>query len=283
MSTGTMEPMPSDDLETTTRVHADPFRENCFVVTVGGADQSYIDLDDPTWLEFDYMQRIMGHIDAQYEEGQRLRVVHVGGAGMTLARCIAHTRPTSAQIVCEPDTALTDEVREKAPLGRHSGIKVRATDGRNGVAAMPDDYADVVIVDAFNGRRVPGPLATVEWFSELRRIVNPDGLVCMNVTDTHPFGWTRRVLSGLGAYFGHTSMSAESSTWKGRRFGNVILAASPAPLALDAVVRQAASAPFPYRVASGEQVGRLVGGAQPFQDGGAEDSPLPPTGIRSFS
>ncbi|MBD5063804.1 spermidine synthase, partial [Xanthomonas citri pv. citri] len=81
---------------------------------------------------------------------------------MCLARYVAATRPTSPQIVCEPDAELTAEVRLKAPLPVRSGIKVRPVDGRSGVAAMREDFADVVILDAFDGARVPGDLVTVE-------------------------------------------------------------------------------------------------------------------------
>ena len=77
-----------------------------FTLRVGRTDQSYVDLDDPLRLEFDYMQRLVDVLDSVAEPGQRLRVVHVGGAAMTLPRYVAATRPTSAQIVLEPDTEL---------------------------------------------------------------------------------------------------------------------------------------------------------------------------------
>ena len=35
---------------------------------------------------------------------------------------------------------------------------------------MPDDYTDVVIVDAFDGVSVPGELVTVECFTEIARV-----------------------------------------------------------------------------------------------------------------
>ena len=30
---------------------------NAWMLTIGGTEQSYVDLDDPTHLEFDYVQR----------------------------------------------------------------------------------------------------------------------------------------------------------------------------------------------------------------------------------
>ena len=66
-----------------------------FTLRVGRTDQSYVDLDDPRRLEFDYVQRLADVLDSVAEPAQRIRVVHVGGAGMSLARYVAATRPTS--------------------------------------------------------------------------------------------------------------------------------------------------------------------------------------------
>ena len=244
------------------------------MLRVGGADQSWVYQEDPTRLEFDYVQRIAAHLDAHAPAGERLRVVHIGGGALTLPRYVAHTRPRSAQIVCEPDEALTAEVREKAPLPKNSGIKVRPVDGRTGLAAMPDDYADVIIIDAFIGRIVPASLVTVECFAQARRVLTSGGLLLMNVTDKAPFAWTRRVLAGMRLYFPHRSMSAEPSTLKGRRRGNLILAGSGQPLPIDTLSREAAGAVFSYRVMTGVQLESLIGGAQPMHDGTSTDSPM---------
>ena len=88
--------------------------------------------------------------------GTPLRAVHLGGAGLTLPRYVAATRPTSWQVVLEPDGPLTELVRRELPLPRRSGIKVREVDGRTGVAALRDDAAQLVVVDAFADARVPG-------------------------------------------------------------------------------------------------------------------------------
>lgn len=262
------------------RVLPDPHHDGAWLVRVDGADQSWVDPEDPARLEFDYMQRLADQIDAHAPDGERLRVVHVGGAAMTLARYVAHTRPTSPQIVLEPDAELTEEVRTKVPLPRHSGIKVRPLDGSSGIAAMREDFADVVVVDAFSGARVPGDLVEVAFMASVRRVLREDGLLLYNVTDTHPFGWTRRLLAGLQSYFGHLMLSAESATLKGRRFGNVVIAASPTSLPVDRLERTASGAVFPYRLVHGDHLERLVGGAQPFHQG--EWSPGPPSGRHFF-
>lgn len=261
----------------------DPVRPGAMAVRIGGTDQSFVDPGDPTLLEYDYVQRLADGIDTHAPAGQRLRVVHVGGAGMTLARYVAHTRPTSAQIVCEPDEELTELVRAHLPLPRNSGIKVRPVDGRAGLAAMRDAYADIVITDAFVGARVPAELTTLEWFTDVRRVLVADGLCLVNLTDRAPFDYARRVIAGLRAVFAEVAVGTEPATLKGRRFGNLVLFASAAPLPLPELTRRAASSAFPYRMVAGEALARLIGAARPFSGDDAAMSPPPPAGKTFFS
>lgn len=271
------------DQGTTERLVPDPDNPGAWVVRIGGAEQSWLDPDDPTRLEFDYMERIADHLDLHRPAAERMRVIHVGGAGMNLARYVAATRPTSPQIVLEPDAALTEEVRRKAPLGAHSGIKVRPVDGRTGIAAMRQDFADVIILDAFAGAQVPAELVTAEFFAEVSRVLVADGLLVANVTDSAPLTWTRRVVAGLRATFAEVVMEAESATLKGRRYGNIILAASSAPLPVTDLVRRCAGAAFPFRVVRGGNLTKLLTGCVPFTDADAVASPGPPTGGTYFS
>lgn len=202
---------------------------------------------------------------------------------MCLARYVAATRPTSPQIVCEPDTELTEEVRLKAPLPPRSGIKVRPVDGRSGVAAMREDFADVVIVDAFDGARVPADLVTVEFFTDVSRILHADGTVVANLADSAPLAWTKRVVRAAGDVFSNVCLAAESSTLKGRRYGNIILAGSNGPLHEQELVRRCSGAAFPFRLISGEALTKLLADATPFRDDDVEPSPGPPGGATFFS
>ncbi|QGF25156.1 spermidine synthase [Raineyella fluvialis] len=246
------------------------------MVRIGTTDQSHVDPEHPTVLEFDYMQRVAEAIDAYAPPGERIRIVHIGGAGMSLARYVAATRPTSAQIVLEPDAELTQEVRDKAPLPRRSGIKVRPVDGRAGIAALPAEHADVVVLDAFAGARVPAELTTVEFLADVRRVLVPGGLFLANVTDSGTLDWARRAAAGVRSTWAHAAISAEPSTWRGRRFGNVILYGSARPLPTGALAREAAGAVFAYRFLDEDALADWCAGSRPFTDDDAEASPMPP-------
>ena len=254
-----------------------------FTLRIGRTDQSYVDLDDPLRLEFDYVQRLADVLDSVTEPGQRLRVVHIGGAAMTLPRYIAATRPSSAQIVLEPDVELTAFVRRHLPLPVRSGIKVRGTDGCRGIAELRDGYADLVIIDAFVGARVPAELTTNEFLEDARRSLSDHGVIILNLTDRGPLGYARRVLAGVRQVFPHVLLCAESSTLRGRRFGNVIIAGGGTALPYSAIAERAGQSPFPYRVLRGARLNQLLSDSKPFSMEDAEGSPDPSSRLKHLA
>lgn len=249
-----------------------------FQVRFGHTSQSWVDPGRPDFLAYEYVQHVAMVLDAvilEAPEERRLRVVHVGGAGMTLPRWVAWRRARTAQIVLEPDGELVAEVRHKIPLPPRSGIKVREVDGRTGIAAMPADYAEAVIVDAFDGARVPGELVTREALDELHRVTRREQLVILNVTDHAPFHWSKRVAAGLDELWPHTCLGAEVSVQKGRRFGNLVMVGAATRVNLRTIRRESAALPFGYRWLEGEEFTRWIGGSQPFTDGASAASPVP--------
>jgi spermidine synthase len=254
-----------------------------FTLRIGRTDQSYVDLDDPLRLEFDYVQRLADVLDSVTEPGQRLRVVHIGGAAMTLPRYIAATQASSAQIVLEPDVELTAFVRRHLPLPVRSGIKVRGTDGCRGIAELRDGYADLVIIDAFVGARVPAELTTNEFLEDARRSLSDHGVIILNLTDRGPLGYARRVLAGVRQVFPHVLLCAEPSTLKGRRFGNVIIAGGGTALPYSAIAERAGQSPFPYRVLRGARLNQLLSDSKPFSMEDAEESPDPSSRLKHLA
>lgn len=249
-----------------------------FVVRLAGMDQSHVDLADPTRIAFDYVRRMADVVDVHAEPGSTLRIVHVGGAGLTLPRYVAAKWPGSWQVVLEPEEQLTELVRRELPLPKRSGIKVRAVDGRSGIAALRDGQAQVVVVDAFADARVPADLVTVEAFTDIARVLDGAGLVLLNLTDRAPFPWTRRVVAGLREVFGSLMLSAEPPTLRGRRWGNLVVVASLGDVPLRALEARAATSPAPYRVLHDALVRDSFGGGRPFTDADSEPSPAPPRG-----
>ena len=159
-------------------VRFEPDGHGGWTVMLDGQPQSHVDLADPGLITFEYVQHFALAIGACSPTAPApLRVTHVGGAGLTLARWVQHTRPVSPQIVLEPDAALTAAVRERLPLPRGHRIRVRPLDGRTGVRGLATASADVLVLDAYAAGRVPAELAAPEFLADVARVLAPGGLL----------------------------------------------------------------------------------------------------------
>jgi spermidine synthase len=256
---------------------ADEDRPGGWLLLLDRIRQSYVDLDDPGYLDFEYVQAFADVLDAL--PAGSLAVTHVGGGACTLARYVALTRPGSPQIVLEPDAALTALVRARLPFARGARVRIRPIDGRAGVAGLATGGADVVVLDAFHGGRVPPELTTSEFVADVARVLRPSGVLLVNVADGPPGLFVRRLVSTLAAVLPSVLLSADPAVLKGRRFGNVVLAASRAELPIAAVTRAASAAAFPRRVLSGADVITFARGAAPLSDANPMRSPQPPEEI----
>ena len=252
-------------------------RPEAFLLRLDGMDQSLVDLSDPRRLAFEYVRRIGDVIDAAAPPGEPVRVLHVGGAGLTLPRYVAATRPRSAQIVLEPDGGLVEQVRAQLPLPQRSGIKIRVTDGRTGIAGVREGSLDLVVVDAFAEGRMPADLTPSVFWQEVARVLAPQGRLIANLVDQAPFRHARRVLAGIREHLPELVVTAEPATLRGRRQGNLVAVASRGdgtPLArhLEATIARSAA---PYRVLDGAATSDTLGGGVPFTDADAVAGPAP--------
>ncbi|MFF4952050.1 spermidine synthase [Streptomyces chattanoogensis] len=259
-------------------------RPRAWLLTVDGAPQSYVDLDDPTHLEFEYVRRLAHVLDEAAAPGQPLDALHLGGGALTLPRYLAATRPRPRQHVIEADRGLLALVTEHLPLPDGpdgSGIEVHAQDARAALEEAPEDSADIIVADVFGGSRVPAHLTSVEYAQAAARVLRPRGLYAANLADGAPFDFLRGQLANFATVFTHLALIAEPSVLRGRRFGNAVLLASRTELPLAALARRVAGDAFPARVEHGAALRRMIAGALPVRDADAVPSPEPPSGAFS--
>ncbi|MEV6117370.1 fused MFS/spermidine synthase [Streptomyces sp. NPDC052109] len=262
----------------TAKLMPDVDRERAWLLTVDGAPQSYVDLDDPAYLEFEYARRLGYVLDVVAEEGRPLDALHLGGGALTLPRHVAATRPGSRQEVVEADRGLLELVAEYLPLPQGSGIAVHAADARAWLEAAPDDHADVLIADVFGGSRVPAHLTTLAYARQAERVLRPGGVYLANLADAAPFGFLRSQLATFATAFEELLLIAEPAVLRGRRFGNAVLVAAHRPLDTAALARRTAADAFPARVEHGAALREFTGSARPVEDADAVPSPEPPDG-----
>ncbi|WP_217169720.1 spermidine synthase [Streptomyces sp. AC512_CC834] len=271
-------PVSRDTDHGTAKLMPDVDRRRAWLLTVDGAPQSYVDLDEPAHLEFEYTRRLGHVLDTVAEPGRALDVLHLGGGAFTLPRYLAATRPGSRQDVVEADRGLLDLVAEHLPLPPGAGITAHAADARAWLENAPADSVDVLVADVFGGSRVPAHLTSVAYVRETARVLRTDGVYVANLADTAPFGFLRGQLAGFATCFEELALIAEPGVLRGRRFGNALLVAAHRPLDTAALARRTAADAFPARVEHGSALRDFVGGARPVRDEDAVPSPEPPAG-----
>ena len=104
-------------------------RDTGILLMLDGAESSFLDLRDPSHLDFEYHQQMDAVLAALRGEGGPLRALHLGGAGCALARAWDVTHPGSQQVAVEIDEILASQVRtwslDDAALPRPEGGRAR--------------------------------------------------------------------------------------------------------------------------------------------------------------
>lgn len=257
----------------------DPDRARAWTLLIDGAPQSHVDLDDPAHLSFEYQRRLGHVIDLVAPPGKPVQAVHLGGGALTLARYVAATRPRSTQQVVERDGALVQLVRRELPLDANARIRVRSVDARDGLAKVPDGWADLVIADVFSGARTPAHLTSTEFLDDVRRALRPGGVYTANLADGPPLAHLRGQIATAAARFAECALVADPTVLRGKRFGNAVLVAADRPLPVAELTRLAASDPHPGRVEHGRSLTDFTGGAVAVTDAAAVASPAPPASV----
>jgi hypothetical protein len=215
----------------------DPGRPSGRLLRQRGMDASYVDLADITHLEFDYLRWLRIILRAA---GSR-RVLHIGGGACALARALAAEQPEGRQEVCEVDGDVLALAREHFGLRRTPRLRVRHADGRMYTAAQPDGSWDAIVIDAFEGARVPARLVSDAALRDAARVAP---LTLVNVVDDRLAREVQAVSGAMGW--------AYPRVWTlGQRVGNTIVAGCTASAEpdLSRVAARAAADPSPARLA----------------------------------
>ena len=260
----------------------DADRAGAWLLMAGGVPQSYVDLEDPRYLELEYMRRL-GHLaDLAGPPGAPLRVLHLGGGGLTLARYVAATRPGSRQVAAEADAEVVRLVRRRLPLAVDGPgarrVSVRVADARAVLEDVSAGTFDLVVADVFVAAQTPAHLTTVEFTRAAGRALAPDGIFAVNIGDGPGLAHTRRRVATIGAVLDHGCMIAEAGVLRHRSFGNLVVAASRRALPVTELALRAAADPYPAEVVEGAALAEFAAGAELITDANAEPSPVPPPG-----
>jgi MFS family permease len=210
-------------------LEADPAHPQSYELLLDDLHHSYVDLEDPTRLGYDYTRWIAKAIDAMHAPSARLDVVFVGGGGFTLPRWLLATRLGSHARVLEVDGELVEFDEQNLGLQESRDLQIVVGDARVSMLDVPSDSVDVVVGDAFGNLSVPWHLATAEWVDEVRRVLRPNGLYALNVVDLGPLDLERAETATLLDAFADVRIVSFGE--EERPFGgNAVLLASDRPI-----------------------------------------------------
>lgn len=255
-----------------------------YTLIVDGTPQSHVNLDDPSELFFEYVVRMGNVIDQLKLPGEPLTAVHLGGGALTLPRYVEATRPGSRQQVIELESDLVDFVRTHLPWDRRASIRMRHGDARTGIEKLPEGLrgtVDLLVVDIFSGSRIPAHVTSLEFYRSAAAVLAPGGVMLVNVADGYELRFARGQAATVAAALPDTAVIAETQVLKGKRYGNLVLVASPSPLPVELVPHLLAAGPHPAKLVEGRELANWIAGAAVVTDADATGSPPPTRGIFS--
>ncbi|HET7720876.1 MAG TPA: fused MFS/spermidine synthase, partial [Acidimicrobiales bacterium] len=241
------------------RVVADEARPGGRLLLLDTLRHSYVDLDDPTHLEFAYA-RVFADVIATVAPAGPLRALHVGGGGFTLPGYLRAVRPGSLSTVLEIDPGLVRLSRDRLGLVTGPDLDVHVGDARLLLDTVAVGRYDVVLGDAFGGLAVPWHLTTQEFLEAVRARLGAGGVYLMNLIDYPPMRFARSEAATLGLMFDSVAVIAPADVVAGRRGGNVVLVAGAGGLDVAGLASAISSRGGTEVVVSGRELAGFVDG-----------------------
>jgi spermidine synthase len=244
----------------------DPARAGGRTLMLNSARHSYVDLNDPTHLEFEYVKWIGTVTEVLAPAGARIDALHLGGGGFTVPEYLRATRPGSDQLVLELDGGLVDLDERDLGLKPGPDLRIQVGDARVGLAGLPAATYDLVVGDAFGHLVVPWHLATREMADEVARVLRPGGVYAQNVIDYPPNRFIRAEVATVAAAFPHVALIAPPAAIAGDRGSNFVILASHDPLPINAIWPRLAAIEEPATLLSGAELDEFVDDARVLTD-----------------
>ena len=257
---------------------ADQDNSNGWLLKINGVMSSHIDLADPLFLDFEYMRWMAALIESRWPakailggsnptEPGKLRGLHLGGGACSLARYFHAAYPDARQVVVELDGKLAEYVRGWFDLPKAPLLRLRVGEAREVTETLTPDSRDFIIRDVFAGSLTPRPLTTAEFNDHIKRVLAPGGIYVVNSGDAPDLRNAREDAATIAAAFEHTVIIADPAMLKGRRYGNMVMAGSDAPLDGDPqLARRLLGGAVPAHIWNDAQVRAFAAGAKVRHD-----------------
>ena len=172
----------------------DAFIDGALILSIGGAQQSHVDVHRPDRVFYEYLQRIAHVLDLVRPPGAPLRVLHLGAGALTLVRYVQAKRPGSRQVAVDIEGELLD-----------------------------------FVLDIFADADAPAHLTGPRFTADLLRICAEDGVLLVNIGDDPPLRFAREQSRQIASLAEGTAVLTEAGMVGGELAGNVVVAARRTP------------------------------------------------------
>lgn len=240
-------------------IEADPFNEGAFILSIDGAEQSQVNLEQPQEVFYEYLHRVANLVDLVKAPGEPITALHLGAGALTLARYIQAIRPRSVQHAVELERELLDFVLEHLPLPAGSQVESHIGDARQILGELPADLRfDVVILDIFSGPDAPAHIACSDFYAEAAVRLNPGGFLLVNVGDEPGFTLVASEILNMRSVLGGVAAYGASDLFSRKYPGNIILIGVNSAWPEHLNERLTAMNPYPATVLSGVELDVLT-------------------------
>jgi len=225
---------------------------------------SFVDIDDPTHLEFRYA-RVFADVIETYTDGP-LRALYVGGGGFTFPQWLIATRPGSTNVVLELDEALVELAGNRLGLTDDEVGDIIVGDARLGIDKVEAGSINLVVADAFGGLVTPWHLTTLEFNEDVKETMTSDAVFMMNLIDQPPVSFGRAEVATLAALFSELLVVAPPDYFDGGQGGNYVVVASDATMDVAVLERSLQNRGATEVVLSGNELAEWIGDARILTD-----------------
>ncbi|HEX6257254.1 MAG TPA: fused MFS/spermidine synthase [Euzebyales bacterium] len=236
------------------------------LLEVDGHAYGAVDLDDPRRFELMYLALFGAVVEALLPAGP-CDLLHLGGGAFALPRALAARRPELGQVVVESSAAVIELAERELGLAPLPRLAVHHDDARRVVQRSATSSVDLIVGDAFVGRRTPRHLATAEFAAEVAGVLRPRGAYVLNVIDEPPWSHVGVHAATLRTAFPHLLAVGPPAVADLRESGNMLLISSRRPLHRGTLQWRLRGAPLSIDVLSSARLAALAAVAVPLHDG----------------
>ena len=194
---------------------------------------SYVDLNDPTYLGYDYESVYAAVLSKLLNSNSSPSVLFIGGGGYTFPRYMEIIYPNSQLSVVEIDPGVTETAIKELGLSTDTNITTYNDDARHFMTNLPAAQRyDLIIGDAANDFSVPYHLTTLEFDQLIAKHLADSGLYISNIIDGQLGLLLRAYIHTLKKVFNHVYVSPEGSEMGKSKRNTYVVVATDAVLNL---------------------------------------------------